>query len=284
MATRCHRRYRGFDLLIVLPVMVALLALHVGCNEAPAADPINGKQLQDRLTAAETRVKELEAEIASLRAQLAAADKTNPAGPVNGATAAANKVNPSEPVNGVAGVPRDPAEPAGATAAGNKVNPAEPAGAAQPNPAEPVNGMTSITPNVAMKGVMGRVVVAFPKDAKTDQTHISITRQGDKKTSASGYGNFAADLLPGTYDVTIGGATVSGVEVKSKHDTNIATGVLRTSADAQTHIAVMDKTGKKPITSGYGSKEFGLPPGTYTITVSGQSMPVEIKAGAATDF
>jgi hypothetical protein len=77
---------------------------------------------------------------------------------------------------------------------------------------------------------------------------------------------------------------VSGVEVKSKHDTSIAVGVLRTSADAQTHIAVMDKSGKKPITSGYGAKEFGLPPGTYTITVAGQSMPVEIKAGQATDF
>jgi hypothetical protein len=270
MATRSHRRYRGFDLLFAVPVIVALLALHVGCNEAPAADPINGKQLQDRLTAAEARVKELEAEIATLRAQLAAAQK--PAEPV-GATAAANKANPAEPVNGLAGAPRDPAEPAGAAAA-----------AAQPDPVEPINGMITLTPNPAMKGVMGRVVVAFPKDAGIDQTHTAVVKQGDKKNSASGYGNFAADLLPGTYDVTISGATVTGVEVKSRHDSNIAVGVLRTSADAQTHISVKDKAGKKQLTSAYGSQQFGLPIGTYTVTVSGQSMPVEIKKGATTDF
>ena len=261
MATR-HRRYRGFDLLIALPVMVALLALHVGCNEAPAADPINGKQLQDRLTAAEARVKELEAEVAKLRTQLAAA-QGKPAVDPAGATAAANKTNPSEPPNEAAGA----------------------AARQQPDAAAvPATGLTTITPNAAMKGVMGRVVVAFPKDSKTDGTHVAVTKQGDTKSSASGYGNFTADLLPGTYDVTIGGATVAGVDVKSKHDTNVATGVLRTSADAQTHVAVTDKTGKKPITSGYGAKEYGLPPGTYTVTVSGQSMPVEIKAGEATDF
>ncbi len=268
MAVRRHRRHRGFDLLIAVPTILALLVLHVGCSESPAADPINGKQLQDRLTAAEARVKELETEIASLRAQLAASSKTNPAGPVNGAIAA-EAANPAGPVNGVAGAQRDPAEPAGA---------------AQPNTAGPINGMITITPNAAMKGVMGRIVVAFPKDAGIDQTHTAIIKQGDKKNSASGYGQFTADLLPGTYDVIISGATVPGVEVKSRHDTNIAVGVLRTSADAQTHISVKDKAGKKQLTSGYGSQQFGLPIGTYTVTVSGQSMPVEIKKGEATDF
>ena len=281
MATQRHRRYRGFDRFLFIPaIIVALLALQAGCNEAPATD----KKVEDRLTAAEARVKTLEADVAALRAQLATsqgkspdstgataagAGQAKPAEPANDATVAANKPDPAEPVNTGGG--------GAAGAAGAGATP-------QTDPAGPINGMTTITPNPAMKGIMGRVVVAFPKDAKIDQTHVEVMKPGDKKASASGYGNFAADLMPGKYDVTISGAVVPGVEVKSKNDTNVAVGVLRTSANAQTQITVTDKSGKKPIINDYGSKEFGLPPGTYTVTVSGQSMPVEIKAGQATDF
>jgi hypothetical protein len=78
---------------------------------------------------------------------------------------------------------------------------------------------------------------------------------------------------------------LSGVEVKSKHDSLIPVGVLRVNAaDSSTRVEVFAKDGKTNVTGIYGSEHIGLPAGQYKVSVAGQSMPVEIKAGEATDF
>jgi hypothetical protein len=132
---------------------------------------------------------------------------------------------------------------------------------------------------------MGRIVVEFPKDTKVDGTQVTIHKAGEKNGGVNNYGKTVAELLPGQYELVISGARVGGAEVKSRHDTRIPVGVLRIStSDKNTAVTILSADGAKQLNHDYGSRDVGLPAGTYTVKVAGQTAPVEIKAGQVTDF
>ena len=100
----------------------------------------------------------------------------------------------------------------------------------------------SVVANAALKGQMGRVVVAFPDGAVPKKTRVDVLKNG--KVVLSGYGNQSWELLPGTYEVSISGKRVSNVPVKAGHDTTVKIGVLRISAGKQTRVDVFDAGSK----------------------------------------
>ena len=136
-----------------------------------------------------------------------------------------------------------------------------------------------------LKGSMGRIVVEFPKETKTEGVQVAINKAGERKPGVNNYGNTAAELLPGQYEVLISGARVGGAEVKARHDTRIPVGVLSIKTSApDTSVAIFSADGSNQINIGYGSRDVGLPAGKYTVKVAGQTAPVEIKAGEVTAF
>jgi hypothetical protein len=135
-------------------------------------------------------------------------------------------------------------------------------------------------PNPALAGRLGRLVVAFPADAVPTGTRVVVRKDG--KDVQAGYGNQSWDLLPGNYDVSVGGKVVSNVSVQSRSDTNVRVGVLRVAAGDQTKTDVVD--GSAVISSGYGSHLVGLPVGSYGLRISGATESFTIQDGQVTDF
>ena len=142
------------------------------------------------------------------------------------------------------------------------------------------NVCCTVVANVALKGRLGRVVVAFPNGAVPKNTRVDVMKDG--KVVQSGHGNQAWELLSGTYEVKISGKPVPNVTVKAGHDTTVKVGVLRVSAGKDTKVDVLD-AGKK-LTSDYGDQVIGLPPGSFDIQVAGQTERVTISEGNVTDF
>jgi hypothetical protein len=238
--------HRPWSLQLGFALVFVALA---GCDRAPASN-----NDAERVAAMEKRIARLETDVAALHS-----------GTLNQPSASARETS---------------AKPSGdARNAGT----AAPSGAAGPV----VASGSSIQPvvNPELKGTMGRIVVKFPEGSKTQSTHIVVQPAGgEKPQSGAGYGDYTLDLLPGSYDVIISGAAVTAVQVKSKHDTSIPVGVLRTSAGANTNINIMTEDGKTQLHSLYGSNETGLPAAKYQVNVAAQSMPVEIKSGQTTEF
>jgi hypothetical protein len=135
-------------------------------------------------------------------------------------------------------------------------------------------------PNPALAGRLGRLVVAFPTDAVPTGTKVAVLKEGKEVQAA--YGSHTWDLLPGTYDVSVGGKVVSNVSVQSRSDTNVRVGVLRVSAGDQTRTDVVD--GGAVIASGYGERLVGLPVGSYGLQISGATESFTIQDGQVTDF
>jgi hypothetical protein len=143
----------------------------------------------------------------------------------------------------------------------------------------------NIVANPAMRGRLGRVVVAYPIEVA--DARMDVFRAGDTKSIASGYGNLAFDLLPGTYDVEISGKRVAGVTVQSGHDTQIKVGVLRVSAAPDTRIDLVDPAqpaDAPKYTGAYGDKLFGLPIGEVGVLIDRQTVSVTITEGQVVDF
>jgi hypothetical protein len=132
-----------------------------------------------------------------------------------------------------------------------------------------------------MKGRLGRLIVTYPEGAVAS-ARIDVS-MGDKH-AASGHGNQAFALLPGTYTVVISGKRVDNVTVQSGHDTKVKVGVLRVTAPGGTRMDVLDNDGKTHLTAGHGNQQFGLPIGTVQVHIHGQSERVTIKDGQITDF
>ncbi len=243
--------------LRILSLLLGLGMWSVGCERSPAT---TSPETQAKLAQLEERIAKLEAQAASSPR----ADAATPRAAETAGTAAAEVTPKASSSTETPAVTESASPDAGPVASGGNLQP---------------------VPNAALKGTMGRIVVTFPAGAKVDNTHVAVNKSGDAKNrSGAGYGNFAIELLPGKYDVNISGAPIGGVEVKSKHDTSIPVGVLRISADANTHVAVTAEGGKKQLTAVYGSNDIGLPAGKYNVTVAGQSAPIEIKAGQVTNF
>ena len=142
-----------------------------------------------------------------------------------------------------------------------------------------------VTPVAAMKGRMGRLTVQFPKGSKADGTSVEVyTDAAMKNRSHSVYGGKTFELLPGRYWVSILDAVVP-VEVQSRSETVIAAGSLKVELAGSTSVAVFaDKACTKRLASFYGSKEVGLPVGTYYVQIGGKAEPVKIEEGKITEF
>jgi hypothetical protein len=138
----------------------------------------------------------------------------------------------------------------------------------------------AVVANAALKGRMGRIVVAFPNDAVPKATRIAVLKDG--KEVKAGFGSQTWDLLPGSYDVVISGKQVPNVTVQSGHDTNVKVGVLRVTAAKTTRSEVVD-TGKA-LAAGHGNHLVGLPAGSYEVKVLDVMEPVTISEGQITDF
>ncbi|HUF71536.1 MAG TPA: hypothetical protein VMR74_01425 [Gammaproteobacteria bacterium] len=138
-----------------------------------------------------------------------------------------------------------------------------------------------IVPNPAMRGRLGRVVVAYPEEVSP---RIDVFRAGETRSVAGGYGDAAFDLLPGNYDVTISGKRVTGVTVRSGNDTKIRVGVLHVTASDGTRVDLVDQADGRSLIGGYGTDAYGLPIGEVGVQIAGQTEAVVIEAGQVTDF
>jgi hypothetical protein len=143
-----------------------------------------------------------------------------------------------------------------------------------------------VVANPAMRGRLGRVVVAFPDElvAEVSGARVEVYRAGETQAVASGYGNQAFDLFPGTYEIAISGKRVTGVAVRSGSDTQIGVGVLRVSASDGTRIDVVEVETGRSLVAAYGTMSFGLPIGEVGVRIAGQTEAVRIVAGQVTDF
>jgi hypothetical protein len=157
-----------------------------------------------------------------------------------------------------------------------------PGGTTAPTAVADAGAAYVVVENPELTGRLGRVTVAFPEGTSPSSTKIEIRPAGGTDSSASNYGGITADLLPGAYDVVISSVVVAGAEVRSRHDTKIAVGVLRVSVGSATKIQIFRD--KQAVASGYGKAQYGLPAGAYEVEISGQREPVTITAGGIIDF
>ncbi len=134
--------------------------------------------------------------------------------------------------------------------------------------------------NAALKGRLGRIVVAFPSSALPRGTRVAVLKEG--KEVQADYGNHNFELLSGTYEVTISGKRIPNVTVKAGHDTNVKVGVLRIQAAKNMRAAVLE--GGREIAGGYGGELIGLPAGLFDVQIAGQTAKVTINEGKITDF
>jgi hypothetical protein len=139
----------------------------------------------------------------------------------------------------------------------------------------------TVVPNAAMRGRLGRLVVAYPEEVAA---RIDVYRPGEPRAIQTGYGDQAFDLLPGTYEVTISGKRIGGVTVRSGSDTQIKVGVLRVNASEGTRIDLADPVSKQSVAAGYGPQVFGLPIGEVGVQIAGQTETVVIEAGQVAEF
>jgi hypothetical protein len=260
---------RFMPLAMLLGPLVLLLV--IGCDGS-SQHSRDTADLEKRVAALDQRVKQLEAELAALRGSGSGSGSGSGVGDgraVEPATASVAAAPASAAPTGA-----EPSAAAADTAAGRDAQPVAP----------PTAGI-EVVANPQLKGSMGRIVVEFPKETKADGTQVAINKAGDKKPAVTNYGKTIAEMLPGQYELVISGARVGAAEVKARHDTRIPVGVLRISAsDKSTATTVLSADGSKPLNSGYGSRDVGLPAGKYQVKVAGQTAPVEIKAGQVTDF
>jgi hypothetical protein len=140
------------------------------------------------------------------------------------------------------------------------------------------------TPNPQLKGRLGRIVVAFPKDSPCKGTHVTIRKDGDAANIEGFYGSGEAELMPGNYTVIINAKPLPGIAVRSRNDTKVTTGVLQVHAGEKTHVQLLDADGKTRLISGYGEQQWGLPVGKYLVLVAGSSEPVQINEDQVTEF
>jgi len=181
---------------------------------------------------------------------------------------------------GIHVVPERAGGPAAAPAAGEATSAAP--GGGTPAAVQTASAAYSVVENPNLTGRLGRLIVAFPQGTGASSTRIDVRPAGGKDSRASNYGGMTADLLPGAYDVEISTVVIPGAEIRSRHDTTVAVGVLRVSVGSTTRIQVFK--GQQVVASGYGKGQFGLPAGAYEVEVSGQREPITIAAGGVVDF
>lgn len=141
-----------------------------------------------------------------------------------------------------------------------------------------------IVPNPALKGRLGRLVIAFPADAKSNDTRYDVFKAGEENAVQGGYGKADVDLMPGRYVVEVSKKKVADVEIASRQDTMVKLGCLRINAGKGTRVDVLDADKKTKLVGGYGTVEYGLPVGTYHVQIAGSTEQVTVEAGKTTEF
>lgn len=186
------------------------------------------------------------------------------------------------PATPVAQAPAAPSAPASPAPEAPATQPAADAGAVLAKAKSADTFVISANPE--LKGRLGRLVVTFPEGANANGTRVDIFKAGENSAVASGFGNQAVELLPGTYGVTITAKRVEGLPIQSGHNTKVKVGVLRVAAGASTRVDLLDADKKSVLASTFGKLEVGLPPGTVHVQIAGSSEAVTIQEGKITDF
>jgi hypothetical protein len=162
----------------------------------------------------------------------------------------------------------------------------EPMGEARVPRVDPVEPCCELIANSALKGRMGRIVIAFSEGVEGSGTQVAIF-SGEKQLT-SFIGAKEMDMLPGAYTVVVNNRRVEGVEVKAGHNTRLKLGVIRFNAGPGTAIAVFEKPAdakeSKRLTSFLGSRDVVFPPGEYQIEVSGGRQAVKVEDGKIVEF
>jgi hypothetical protein len=139
----------------------------------------------------------------------------------------------------------------------------------------------ALRPNLKLKGQMGSLVVAMPPG--TGNTLVRVRPAGQSTTAFSGLGSQTHPLPPGSYDVSIGNATIPGVELRSGNDTEIQVGALKVAADNATTYEVFD-TENRGVAKAYGRSITALPIGSYILRIAGQAQTITIEAGQVVEY
>lgn len=143
-----------------------------------------------------------------------------------------------------------------------------------------------IVDNPAMKGRLGRIVIAYVDGVtlQSDANRTAFYKDGGTALIHSAYGPIAAELAPGTYDLEVNGKKLAGIPVKSGKDTRVPSGVLRLHGSNDTRFVICDVGVKDDFRVAYGNALLGLPVGDYEIEISGQREKFTIEPGKVTDF
>ncbi len=147
-------------------------------------------------------------------------------------------------------------------------------------------GAFDITPNLELKGRLGRLVVTYPEKSEGVNFHAltSVFRAGSADRVEYFYDSGQVELMPGDYDIVISGHKVAGVNILARQDTRMQVGVLRTQGGAQTLFSIHDVGAKERLHYNYGTADTGLPVGEYEVVIKDQRQKVKIEAGKVTEF
>ncbi|MDB6128466.1 MAG: uncharacterized protein JWM35_2362 [Verrucomicrobia bacterium] len=159
-----------------------------------------------------------------------------------------------------------------------------PAGSTESAPSAASGGAFEIVPNAEMKGRLGRIVFSFPGETGHADTRIDITKSGSQAKIKTEYGNASAELMPGSYDVTINGIKVPGVTVQSHAETRMRVGTLHVNSAEKTRFNFYSAGGTTLLKTVYGEARLGFPVGALDIEVSGQRESVTIEDGKVTEY
>jgi hypothetical protein len=86
------------------------------------------------------------------------------------------------------------------------------------------------------------------------------------------------------YCLDINGLPAGTVEVKSRHETRVHTGVLRLQLSSSTFVQLHKPGEAKPFFTHYGAKDVGLPLGDIEVEVAGQRELVSIEKDKVKEF
>ena len=114
---------------------------------------------------------------------------------------------------------------------------------------------------------------------------LSVSAAGPPEQGvASRYGTLSEELLPGSYVVSVMGRRVTGVEVRSGHETRVRVGVLRVAVGKGTSVSLFEPGADTAFHSFYGSADVLLPPGRVEVAVGGLRDAVDVREGEIIPF
>ena len=140
----------------------------------------------------------------------------------------------------------------------------------------------TLTPNPALRGAMGRLVLTVPGDDASVLFHI--LRAGTDDRLDTWYGADAGSFLPGRYDIGLWEARITDVPVERGMDTQVRAGVLSVTFEGS--YTLLDESGERVVNAvGNEKRKVLVPPGRYRMELrTGQGAVVTITDGQITEF